>query len=358
MAGSGEAHHAMAIQAAVIDGGVVTDCCAWGWAAYGETPMTDSHKLRAASLTKVAVGLSAALLMDQGMVDPWEDIGVYWDTAVCNPAYPDVPVTVDSLLTHTSSLSETSSLSALGGSAARRRLEGSGYRAVAPGDPAGWAYNNYGFSVLGMTLELAADRTLDQVLGEGLLAPMGIDAAFEPGSVEQTELLAQLYQGGSLTRSVEEQLGYVCFGVPGEKGNFFAGGFMCSAADLARLTALLANDGVYEGQALLSPQAVDYLETPMDPPITYRETTFSQCRPLRLRAGVYGRARLYYHTGSAYGFYGFLSYDPETRDGVVAFSTGADGSVDEWGVYAVCGDIAQGVYAALAGEEAAICALS
>ena len=34
--------------------------------------------------------------------------------------------------------------------------------------------------------------------------------------------------------------------------------------------------------------------------------------PLRLRFDIYGRDRLYYHTGSAYGVYNLLSYDPDT----------------------------------------------
>lgn len=346
VAQAGTDHGAMAIQAAVIQDGEVVLETAWGWAVKDSVAMTPQHKLRCASLTKVAVGLSTALLLDQEVIDPEADIAQYWGSTVCNPYYPDTPVTIDTLITHTSSLSDASSLSALKGSAARQRLAGSGFQAVCPGDPVGWSYNNYGFSVLGMTLELAADQPLDQVLGEGMLQPMGIDAAFEAGSVTHTELLAPLYQGGYMSRSVSEMLGYVCNPTPGYRGNFFAGGFTCSAGDYARLIAVLAEDGMYEGQALLSPEAVAYLETPLDTPITdeSRGVTFEQCRPLRYQADMYGREGLYYHTGSAYGFYGFLSYDPVTGDGLVVFTTGAEGSTDSYGVYSVCGEIAQAVY--------------
>ena len=139
-------------------------------------------------------------------------------------------------------------------------------------------------------------------------------------------------------------LGYVCYPQPGYRGNFFAGGFTCSAGDMAQLTALLARDGEYQGEQLLSPEAVAYLETPLEQPVTYKESTFYQCRPLRLQYDMYGREAIYYHTGSAYGFYGLLSYDPAAGDGVVVFTTGADGVTDEYGVYAVCGEIARAVY--------------
>lgn len=209
VAEAGEAYGAMGIQAAVIQDGTVTMETGWGWAVKDSVALTPQHKLRCASLTKVAVGLSAALLLDRGVIDPEADIGQYWNTTVYNPYYPDIPITINTLITHTSSLTDAGTLSALKGTAARQRLAGGGYQSVCPGDPDGWSYNNYGFSVLGMTLELAANQPLDQVLGEGMLQPMGIDAAFEAGSVQHTELLAPLYQGGYISRSVSEMLGYV-----------------------------------------------------------------------------------------------------------------------------------------------------
>lgn len=348
VAQAGSDHGAMAVQAAVIRDGEVVLESAWGWAVRDSVAMTPQHKLRCASLTKVAVGLSAALLLDQGLIDPEADLSTYWGSTVCNPYYPDDPVTIDTLLTHTSSLSDSSSLSALKGSAARQRLAGSGFQSLRPGDPASWGYNNYGFSVLGMTLELAAQQPLDQVLGEGLLEPMGIDAAFEGGSVDNTDLLATLYYyGGSLARSTSEQRSYTLDYAPGHKGNFFDGGFTCSAGDLAKLAAVLANDGAYEGQVLLSPESVAWMETPLDTPVSDGRSTFLQCRPLRYQEELYGREGLYYHTGSAYGQYALLSYDPDTGDGVVVLTSGADGVVDEHGIYAICGEIAQAVYAAV-----------
>ena len=43
-----------------------------------------------------------------------------------------------------------------------------------------------------------------------------------------------------------------------------------------------------------------------------------QALGLRSQDSLYGRNALYYHTGSAYGVFNCMSYDPETRDGVVA----------------------------------------
>ena len=333
---------ATAIQAAVIRDGQVAAQAASGWAVEDQITLTTRHKMRCASLTKVMVGISAGVLIDDGTLDPYADLSGYWGVTARNPSYPDTPITVDMLLTHTSTLSDASgSLSALKGTAARQRLAGSGYTGGKPGELSSWSYNNYGFSVLGMTLERAADQVLDDVLGEAVLAPMGIDAAFEAGSVDDTGLLCALYYpGNSLSRTVSTQKSYVCIQQPGYRGNFFAGGFTCSAGELAQLVAMLAEDGTYQGQQYLSAETVAYLEQPL----VHTPDGFYQCRPLRYRENMYGRDRMYYHTGSAYGFYGLLSYDPDTRDGVVVFTTGASGVTDSYGVYAVCGQVAQAVY--------------
>lgn len=333
---------ATAIQAAVIRDGQVAVQAASGWAVEDQITLTTRHKMRCASLTKVIVGISAGVLIDDGTLDPYADLSGYWGVTARNPSYPDTPITVDMLLTHTSTLSDASgSLSALKGTAARQRLAGSGYTGGKPGELSSWSYNNYGFSVLGMTLERAADQVLDDVLGEAVLTPMGIDAAFEAGSVDDTGLLCALYYpGNSLSRTVSTQKSYVCIQQPGYRGNFFAGGFTCSAGELAQLVAMLAEDGTYQGQQYLSAETVAYLEEPLG----QTPDGFYQCRPLRYRENMYGRDRMYYHTGSAYGFYGLLSYDPDTGDGVVVFTTGASGVTDSYGVYAVCGQVAQAVY--------------
>lgn len=333
---------ATAIQAAVIRDGQVAVQAASGWAVEDQITLTTRHKMRCASLTKVMVGISAGVLIDDGTLDPYADLSGCWGVTARNPSYPDTPITVDMLLTHTSTLSDASgSLSALKGTAARQRLAGSGYTGGKPGELSSWSYNNYGFSVLGMTLERAADQVLDDVLGEAVLTPMGIDAAFEAGSVDDTGLLCALYYpGNSLSRTVSTQKSYVCIQQPGYRGNFFAGGFTCSAGELAQLVAMLAEDGTYQGQQYLSAETVAYLEQPLG----QTPDGFYQCRPLRYRENMYGRDRMYYHTGSAYGFYGLLSYDPDTGDGVVVFTTGASGVTDSYGVYAVCGQVAQAVY--------------
>ena len=332
-------HGAVGVQAAVVQGGVVTDTFCSGWAVKGSVPMTASHKLRTASLSKVAVGLSAALLREEGAVDYDADVGTYWGVKTWRP------VTIRSLLSHTSTLVNREDI-AWEYRGVRAQLAGpSGYGGGTPGNLKNWSYNNHAFGVLGQTLELASGRYLDDVLAERLLGPLGADCAFAAGELKGTGLVAPLYRRGALGRSAASMLRVRRWDAPGATGRQFAGGFTSSAWDMAKLTALLAGDGCFEGVRLMEAESVALMESHDNQALPGGSY---QALPLRLRFDAYGRERLYYHTGSAYGAYNLLSYDPDAGDGVVVLTTGADGREDGHDIYAVCGEIAQVVYAALA----------
>jgi len=301
-----------------------------------------------ASITKVAVGLSAMLLREEGAVDLDADIGGYWGVTARNPAHPDVPITVRSLLSHTSSIFNAGDDTSRSYSSVRAKLQGGGYSGVTPGKVTSWTYNNYAFGVLGMTLELAADRTLDQVLRSRLLDVMNIDAAFASGDIRNTGLLATIYSGGTATRSIANLKSGHSRG-PGETGAFFAGGLTISTRDLGKLVSLLAGDGVYEGVRLMEAESVALMETRFDQPLP--DGSY-QALPLRFRYGLYGRDGIYYHTGSAYGVFNCVSYDPATGDGTVVLTTGASGAKDDQGIYKICSAVNNAVYPILAGGEA------
>ncbi|MBQ9349135.1 MAG: serine hydrolase, partial [Oscillibacter sp.] len=286
-------YHAVGLQAAVIENGRLTDVFASGWAVKNGVPLTADHKMRVASLSKVLVGLAAAELREQGVVDFDVPIGTYWNTVIRNPSHPNTPVNIKSLLTHTSSLyvTETASLAA---DAVRSRLvSGQGFGRGVPGSLSWWNYNNYGFGVLGLTLEKAAGKTLDDVLNGAFFDAMGIDASFYGGDVARRDLVVPIYQGGSVERTAERQLNAHA-GAPGSNGSYFAGGFTVSARDLGKVAALLANDGVYEGVRFLSEASVELMESHQQ---VWLEGGFCQAMPLRYRGWAYGRERVYYHTG-------------------------------------------------------------
>lgn len=338
-----ERYHAVGLQAAVIENGRLTDVYSYGWATKGKTPMTPDHKLRIASISKVIVGMTAMRLRQDGVVDLDKPFGTYWGANFRNPYYPNTPITLRHLLTHTSSISAAEVT--LTSSAVRTRLgSGGGFVRTPPGSMGSWNYNNYAFGVLGMTLEKAAGKTVDTLLDQYFFDAMDIDGSFFGGDLDSPGLIADIYSGGSVGRSADKQRTYHA-GAAGSSGSFFAGGLTISVRDLGKLAALLANDGVYEGVRLLSEESVALME---EHGSVWLDGGFCQGMPLRYRGWSYGRERLYYHTGSAYGVFNGLSYDPDTKDGVVVLTSGASGARDNSGNYAVVGAIYDAVYKAIA----------
>lgn len=343
---AGQKYGAAGLQVAVIENGVVTGTYAYGWATKNTDPMTPDHKIRIASISKVAVGITAQLLREDGIVDLDGDISQYWDCQVKNPKYPLIPITIRGMLTHTSSIVNAGDSTSRAYSSVRNKLQGSGYSSAVPGDIGYWAYNNYAFSVLGMTLELAAQRTVDDILQEKLYIPMDIDAAFGSGDIKGTDLLATIYRGnGEVGRSVEAAKQLHSTTTPGGNGVYFAGGMTTSVSDLGKLIALLANNGMYEGVQLLSPDSVAEMETYMEPQVPGGSY---QAHPMRYWPDLYGRKGIFFHTGSAYGVFNAATYDPETGDGVVVLTTGASSAKDEYGIYKVCAEINQQLYPIIA----------
>ncbi len=329
---------AVGLSVAYIENGTVADTFAYGYATRDTTPMTAETKIRVASLSKILVGIATMLSCENGIMSLDGDISDYWGFTMGTSASGDV-ITPRSLLTHTSSLSYSDSEynSTYEGMSSRLK-SGSGIRGIKSGNIANWSYSNYGFHVLGCTVELANNMELDDILDEYLFDPLEIDASFYSGDVENTDLVATIYQSdGSVGRSRNTSLSIKSDGVPGSYGYNFSGGLTISAYDMGKIIALLANDGVYNGQRYLAASVVENLE--------YHEgnktsSGFWQCQPLRYKTNAYGQDELYYHTGSNYGVYNLACYNPESGCGVVVLTSGASATTDSEGIYAVCGSIA------------------
>ena len=121
--------------------------------------MTPDTKIRIASISKVAVGMCALAMAEEGLVDLDAPLSAYWGEGAVNP-YSQTQPTCRDLMTHTSSLKDLSTVNGL--STLRNRMySGSSWRSMEPGNGGYWYYSNFGFCILGTTLELASDGLLD-----------------------------------------------------------------------------------------------------------------------------------------------------------------------------------------------------
>lgn len=340
---------AVAVSVAAIENGQLSQSGAWGWAIRDEREMTADTKLRVASLSKVAVGMCAMAMAQEGILDLDAPLSAYWGESVQNP-YTQAQPTARTLMSHSSSVKSleiSRGLSHLTSLLSR----GSSWRSVEPGDVGGWYYSNFGVCVLGTTLELASGQVLDDYFQSHFCQPMGLTASFFGGNLEE-ESLTTLYNPSSVGRTAAAQAGESIPNQIGDGASWYPGGLTISAVDLAKLVAVLANGGEYEGVSYLEPGTVAEMETPqfqVDPGET---SVFDQCLILRRQENILGRDQIYYHTGSAYGVFSLLTFDPDAGDGVVVLTTGTPRQADEHGLYALCSQLSADLYARMEEEDA------
>ena len=341
-----EKYSAAAVSVAAIEDGEVTVSDAWGWAVKNKREMTAGTKVRVASLSKVVVGMSAMAMAEDELLVLDAPLSDYWGESIRNP-YSSVQPSAYTLMTHTSSIANRENQRGL---ANLRNVLRSSWRKMEPGNGRGWNYNNFGFCILGTTLELAADQILDDYLQARFLEPMGIRASLYAGKLEEDEVACLYNASGGIARSAAAQTRQSVPADIGQGASYYPGGLTISALDLAKLVSVLINDGVYDGVRYLSPESVADMETPRFTVDLKDAGSFEQCLVLRHQKDLMGRSDLYYHTGSAYGVYALLSYDPDSRDGVVVITVGAPRRVDDRGLYALCAEVSERLYAEMEGE--------
>ncbi|OUQ76563.1 serine hydrolase domain-containing protein [Flavonifractor sp. An100] len=336
-----EGYSAVGVSVAAIEHGQPSASGAWGWAEKGQREMTADTKVRIASISKVVVGLCALAMEEDGLVDLDAPLSTYWGEGVRNP-YSSGQPSARTLMTHTSSLKDleiSRGLSKLTGMLS----QSSAWRDMEPGNGGYWYYSNFGFCVLGTTLELASNQLLDSYAQGRFFEPLGMEASFCSGNFPEEEL-ATLYTPQGVGRSAASCAAQPVPDEIGKGASFYPGGLTISARDMAKLVGVLAGDGTCEGRQYLKPETVADMETPRFSVDPEEGTPFDQCLVLRRQENLLGQSQLYYHTGSSYGVYSLMSYNPDTGNGVVVITTGSPRQTDEYGLYALCAELSEDLY--------------
>lgn len=332
-------YNTMSIQVATIVDGQVYATAQNGWAEKNVRAMTEDTKIRVASLSKTILSLVVYRLIDEGLLNLDADISEYLGITVQSPSYPDVPITLRVIMSHTSGLvdaSYTHSLEQL----CNHLQKPSAYTRNKPGTV--YAYNNFAFGIVGTICELVTGKSVTTLLNEYFFNPMGIDASYIPAMLDSNEIAVLYDENHSVCRGVKTQQNQLKFTEEAGAGfKLYSGGMTISAKDYAKLLTILMNDGMYNGVRYLSSESVRLIHSVQNKRVNGK---IGQGMPLLTRYKFYGGKFLHYHTGSAYGVFSLYTYDPETKTGVVILTIGAREERDAYSIYAVCGEIARGIH--------------
>ena len=238
----------------------------------GAVPMRTDAIFWIASQSKPITSVALMILVDQGKVrldDPVEEylpeFGGLWLAAERDKDHvllkrPARKVTVRDILSHTSGLPFSSAME-------RPTLDGLHLRdaarsyAMTPLDSepgTRYQYSNAGINTAGRIIEVVSKIPYEDFLQKQVFDPLGMtDTTFWP-SKDQLARLAKAYKPGPDRKGLEAttltQLSYPLD--RRERQPMPAGGLFSTAVDVAKFCRMMLNDGMLDGQRILSEAAV------------------------------------------------------------------------------------------------------
>lgn len=175
--------------------------------------LTNDHKVRVASISKLVLTIAFMTLVEDGKVDLDADISDYLGFNLRNPNFPGRPITTRQVISHTSSirdgayyfmgLSENFKDFFIPGSTSDRSAEhyddGNHFASgdnKGPGDY--FTYSNLNFGILSGIIENVSGKRMDIFVKETLFDPLGLNSSFSVCTLHKNgyEALATLYRRG------------------------------------------------------------------------------------------------------------------------------------------------------------------
>lgn len=269
---------------AIIKNGKVVWTGAYGLADVDKkTPMKVDTIFLVASISKTFTACEAMRLVEQGKLKLDDDINLYLPFKVRNPKFPDVPITLRMLMTHTGGFVDDYihifSLIGQGDSPVTMRefLEGilfSGGKYYEPGlfgdDKPGtkYGYSQVGATLVGYVVELAGGAPFDKQGKDGIFTPLGMaDTSWRLADVDITRMaIPYTYQVS------KGQVPNGNWGAP-----FYpAATIHTTAPQLAKYLTMYIRGGAYDGGQLLKAETVAEMERVQFPALNADQGLFFQ----------------------------------------------------------------------------------
>lgn len=290
---------------------------------------------RIASISKSFTATAIMQMVEQGKINLEEDVSTYLGFKVQNLSYPNVPITIRMILSHSSSINDTEGYFAINvlnpdSSATYTNA----YNNYEPGTK--YDYCNLGFNTLGTILERVSGERFDQYIVNHILKPIGAYGGYNVNDLDSTKFV-RLYEeqpDGSFIYSPDayakrtSQIANYHFG---HSTPVFSptGGMKISATDLAKVMIMHMNLGkiAMEGSAdslqIIDRHSSELMQTKMISPTNEGD---AYGFAIRISDQLIDGKTMIGHTGSAYGVYTTMFWDKERKNGFIVLINGSKAS--------------------------------
>lgn len=281
-------------------------------------------KFKIASITKMVCAIGLMKLVEQGYISLDDDIGNILGYKIRNPKFPNVPITVRMLASHTSSIIDSERFSHARGTLDQmvgpKRINDNAFSQYKPGTK--YIYSNFGFGIIGSIIEKVSGQTVQEFMKENVFYPINIDAGFSVEEIKDKNVAARYYEGKETEsiRSMERQM--LSDEADAESNyNVSVGKLLISADDLSKILMALSGNGFVNGASLLSSKSVEQMRT-----TTNSSDNITANSPytvgIEKKTDIIDGVELYGHQGLYYSAYCDAFYDPLNQITIVLLTNG------------------------------------
>ena len=290
-----------------------------------KTPIKKTDIFRIASISKSFVATSIMQLVEAGKISLDNDVSDLIGFTVRNPKYPDQVITLKMIMSHTSSMSDAGGYFTLNTINPAVTEDASvSFHEWAPGEK--YDYCNLGYNLTGAILEKISGVRFDHYVRENIFDKLGLYGGHNIDDLDASRFV-KIYEPED-GKMVEQPAAYVSRAkdlesyVLGYTTPIFSptGGIKISAIDLAKYMTMHINKGEYNGIRIISEESANMMQSLV---CNFSETTGYGLALNRADDFVPGMI-LNGHTGSAYGLYSAMYFNPAEKWGVVVITNGAE----------------------------------
>ncbi|MEO0066133.1 MAG: hypothetical protein RI983_1459 [Bacteroidota bacterium] len=320
----------MGLSVAVVKNNQVVFTNAYGYKnEQTREPLATHHLFRIASISKSFTATAIMQQIQKGKISLDDDISPLVGFIVRNPAYPEQPITLRMILSHRSSINDSQGYFSLDAINPSKNANWKNcYNSYAP--DSGYQYCNLNYNMAGAILEKISGQRFDQYIQQNILQPLGLLGGYNVDQLDN-QLFAQIYEynrdsakflfsTGAYTSRKKELENYT----QGYTTPIFSptGGMKISAPDLANYMMMHANYGKFHGKRIIAKKSARKMQTMFSEKEQYG-LALSKTTNL-----IEGKT-LVGHTGSAYGLYSIMFFEPKEKFGIVVISNGCDPSYEK-----------------------------
>lgn len=289
------------------------------------TALADNDIFRIASISKSFSATAIMQLVQAKKLSLNDDVSGLIGFTVRNPNFPDKTITLKMLMSHTSSLNDNQGYFTLDSINPNKTTNSAKcYNDYAPGE--GYEYCNLNYNMVGTIIERVSGERFDKYIKRHILDKLGLYGGYEVGALDSTRFVTLYEYDSTLQQFTPSPGAYnprtyeIAHYTPGYSTPIFSptGGMKISAGDLAKYMTMHMHYGKYKGARIISRKSAETMQTKVsagEGGYGLALMTTDKLIPGKTMVG---------HTGSAYGLYSMMFFQPEEKFGMVAITNGCN----------------------------------